>query len=102
MQCRGTVRTLSTILATAVASAAFVLPAATSTPAVAGVYQSPGLSSGKTLSGAVVVGGAPAAKAFGTWRKAPLTAIVAYSGTDSWNSFTNVAGEGLVGYWNGL
>ena len=48
---RATVRTLSAALATAVAGAAIAIPLISSPTASASVYQSPGLSSGKTLSG---------------------------------------------------
>ena len=30
-----------------------------------------------------------------------MTAVVDYIGTDSWNSITNIAGQGLTGYWAG-
>ncbi|MDX6243551.1 MAG: hypothetical protein QOE76_1274 [Frankiales bacterium] len=93
---------LSGALATALIAAAVAIPALTSSPtASAGVTQSPGLTAGKVLSGVVIRGGTSAANAFGAWRHQPVSVVVDYIGTDSWNSITNVAGQGLQSYWAG-
>jgi hypothetical protein len=92
---------LSAALATVLATAGVVIPTLGGPRAAASVAQSPGLSASKVLSGVVIQGGAAAANAFASWRHQPVTAVVAYIGTDSWNSITNVAGQGLTGYWAG-
>jgi methionine-rich copper-binding protein CopC len=98
---RHTVGTVSTALATVLVGAAVAAPVLLSPTAGASVTQSPGLTPGKVLSGVVIRGGTSAANSFGAWRGAPVTAVVDYTGTDSWASITNVAGQGLTGYWAG-
>jgi hypothetical protein len=98
---RHTVSTLSAALATAVAAGAVAVPLFSNPTASAGVTQSPGLTPGKVLSGVVIKGGTAAADAFGAWRHQPVSVVVGYIGTDSWKSITNVAGQGLTGYWAG-
>ena len=91
---RRTARAVVVVLTAAVASASVAIPMLGNGPtAVAGVTQSPGLSSDKVLSGVVIRGGTSAADAFASFRHQAVTTVVDYIGTDSWHSITNVAGQ---------
>ncbi|MDX6228878.1 MAG: hypothetical protein QOI76_2268 [Frankiales bacterium] len=92
---------VSAVSVTVLATAAAVIPSLGGPTAAASLTQSPGLSANKVLSGVVIKGGTAAANAFASWRHQPVTAVISYIGTDSWNSITNVAGQGLTGYWAG-
>ncbi|BEP13509.1 hypothetical protein acdb102_18200 [Acidothermaceae bacterium B102] len=92
-------RTISALAASAVLSAVVAFPLLSSPAAHAGVTQTPGLVAGKTLSGMINHQGPTYANAFGTWRKAPITAVTVYTAVDSW---ANITAMGSIGYWSGI
>ncbi len=95
-------RAVTPLMAVAVISSTVAVPLINSAPAAAAVTQSPGLTPGKALSGTAIRGGAAAATTFGNWRGKPIEVVTDYIGTNSWYSISNVAGQGLTGYWAGL
>ena len=89
-------RTLSALLGSALLSAVVAVPLLASPSADAAVKQTPGLTPGHTLSGVIHHLGPNFTSTFAAYRNAPITAVVAYGGTDSWSSITAM---GSIGWW---
>ena len=88
-------RTISAIVASAVASAVVAVPLLTAPSAGASVVQTPGLTSG-TLSGVINHLGPNYDSTWSSWRNNPNSTVTAYGGTDSWASITAM---GSIGWW---
>ncbi|BEP13271.1 hypothetical protein acdb102_15820 [Acidothermaceae bacterium B102] len=97
---RRAVRAVSATLTTFVAASAVALPVLTPSAAHAQTIF-PGLTPGRTLSGAVMRG-VGNVNAFGAWRNLPVTVVTDYTNTDHWANIVNVDHQNLAQSWSGL
>src|SRR2546423_360885 len=89
-------RTISALVSSAVLSAVVAVPLLGTPAAHASITQTPGLRAGHSLSGVINHLGPGFTSTFAAYRNAPIKAVVAYGGTDSWSSITAM---GSIGWW---